>query len=124
MRTTYDAIQPYVTKDGSQIRELMHPAVHGNRNQSFAEATVAPGARTALHRHTRTEEIYHITHGEGVEGVIRLAAMRHVQRCRKSAMTCGRIEPARAWARRRKRLRRALAVSHSLPHTSLRSFGM
>ena len=66
MRTTYDAIQPYVTKDGSQIRELMHPAVRGNRNQSFAEATVAPGARTALHRHTRTEEIYHITHGEGV----------------------------------------------------------
>ena len=41
-----------MTKDGSEIRELMHPAVHGNRKQSLAEATVAAGtARRALHRH-------------------------------------------------------------------------
>ncbi|MEO7727277.1 MAG: cupin domain-containing protein, partial [Burkholderiales bacterium] len=66
MHTRYAAIQPYVTKDGSQIRELMHPAVHGNRNQSFAEATVQPGKKTALHRHTATEEIYHITSGAGM----------------------------------------------------------
>ena len=59
-----DAI-PYITKDGSEIRELMHPARHCNRLQSFAEATVPPGARTALHRHGRTEEIYHISHGRG-----------------------------------------------------------
>ncbi len=66
MHTTYDSVPPYVTKDGSEIRELMHPSVHGNRNQSFAEATVLPGARTALHRHQLTEEIYHITGGAGM----------------------------------------------------------
>ena len=66
MRTTYDAIAPYTTKDGSEIRELMHPAVHGNARQSFAEATVAPRARTALHRHRITEEIYHVTSGAGL----------------------------------------------------------
>lgn len=66
MHTTYNSIPPYVTKDGSEIRELMHPSTHGNRNQSFAEATVLPGARTALHRHQLTEEIYHITGGAGM----------------------------------------------------------
>lgn len=66
MKTTTADIPAYVTKDGSEIRELMHPAVHGNRNQSLAEATIPAGTRTALHRHQRTEEIYHITHGTGV----------------------------------------------------------
>ena len=66
MRTTYDTVESYITKDGSEIRELMHPAVHGNRNQSFAEATVPPGTKTALHRHDLTEEIYHITQGAGL----------------------------------------------------------
>jgi mannose-6-phosphate isomerase-like protein (cupin superfamily) len=66
MKTAYAEAPPYVTKDGSVIRELMHPAVHGNRAQSFAEATVAPGAATQLHRHRVTEEIYHFTRGEGV----------------------------------------------------------
>ena len=33
------------TLDGSEIRELMHPAVHGNVNQSLAEARVSPGSR-------------------------------------------------------------------------------
>jgi mannose-6-phosphate isomerase-like protein (cupin superfamily) len=61
----YADVQPYTTKDGSVIRELMHPAVHGNRNQSLAEATVAAGQRTILHRHGRTEELYHVTAGRG-----------------------------------------------------------
>lgn len=65
MKTAYAAITPYVTKDGSQIRELMHPAQHGNHAQSFAEAVVTPGTKTALHRHRVTEEIYHITQGAG-----------------------------------------------------------
>ncbi len=65
MKTVYAAIQPYITKDGSHIRELMHPAQHGNRAQSFAEAIVEPGVKTALHRHHVTEEIYHITQGAG-----------------------------------------------------------
>lgn len=66
MRTRYADIAPYVTKDGSEIRELIHPGLHGNRNQSLAEATVPPGARTMLHRHHLTEEIYHITAGRGL----------------------------------------------------------
>lgn len=65
-KTAYASIVPFVTKDGSQIRELMHPAqhmAHGVRAQSFAEAIVAPGAQTQLHRHRASEEIYHITQG-------------------------------------------------------------
>ena len=65
MKTVYAAVTPYITRDGSEIRELMHPAVHGNRAQSLAEATVAPGATTWLHRHRLTEEIYHIVQGAG-----------------------------------------------------------
>lgn len=37
--TRYDEITAYVTKDRSQIRELTHPAVHGNRSQSLAGAS-------------------------------------------------------------------------------------
>jgi len=61
----YATVPAYRTEDGSEIRELMHPAVHGNRAQSLAEATVPAGSRTLLHRHHRTEELYHITAGLG-----------------------------------------------------------
>lgn len=60
------SVVPYVTRDGSEIRELMHPGVQGNRAQSLAEATIGPGAATLLHRHAITEELYHVTAGEGV----------------------------------------------------------
>lgn len=59
------ALAPYRTKDGAQIVELMHPQHHAVRRQSLAEAIVAPGARTTLHRHARTEEIYHVLVGVG-----------------------------------------------------------
>lgn len=65
MKTRYDDIAAYVTKDGSLIRELMHPAQHGGQAQSLAEATVPAGTRTALHRHHVTEELYHVTAGQG-----------------------------------------------------------
>lgn len=68
MKTAYASITPFVTKDGSEIRELMHPAQHaehGVRAQSFAEAVVPPGTKTLLHRHRTSEEIYHITQGAG-----------------------------------------------------------
>jgi mannose-6-phosphate isomerase-like protein (cupin superfamily) len=65
MKTSYSAVVPYITKDGSTIRELMHPALHGNQAQSLAEATIEPGVKTLLHRHRSTEEIYHFTSGEG-----------------------------------------------------------
>lgn len=59
------AVVPFTTKDGSIIRELMHPRVHDARHQSLAEATVPPGASTGLHFHPRSEEIYHVLSGEG-----------------------------------------------------------
>ena len=66
MITAYAQIPAYPTKDGSTVRELMHPAVHGNRMQSLAEAIVAPGQTTALHRHRLAVELYHITAGRGM----------------------------------------------------------
>ena len=66
MKTEYSAAEPYATKDGSTIRELMHPARHGNRNQSFAEATIEVGGKTKLHLHQTSEEIYHFSQGSGV----------------------------------------------------------
>ena len=62
----YASAQAYLTKDGSEIRELMHPDVHGNLNQSLAEATIPVRGKTLLHQHRLTEEIYHITQGRGV----------------------------------------------------------
>ena len=65
VKTARDEITPYITKDGSEIRELLHPAHHGAKNQSLAEALIPPGSTTLLHRHAKTEEIYHVTQGAG-----------------------------------------------------------
>lgn len=62
----YASVVPYITKDGSEIRELMHPTAHGNKNQSLAEAKVPVGGKTLLHLHIQTEELYHITQGKGI----------------------------------------------------------
>ncbi len=62
----YAAVKPYVTKDQSIIRELMNPGTHRNKAQSLAEAIVPAGARTVLHLHYVTEELYHVTEGEGM----------------------------------------------------------
>jgi mannose-6-phosphate isomerase-like protein (cupin superfamily) len=58
-------VEPFVTLDGSQIREVAGPASASAANQSLAEATVAPGAETVEHFHRTTEEIYFFTHGSG-----------------------------------------------------------
>lgn len=58
--------EPFTTKDGSEIRELL---AHRNSiiaNQSLAEARVPPGATTAGHYHPKTEEIYYILEGVGL----------------------------------------------------------
>jgi len=59
-------VSPYVTKDDSVIRELMHPEQHVVMNQSLAEATVPAGITTKRHFHRQSEELYHITAGEGL----------------------------------------------------------
>jgi mannose-6-phosphate isomerase-like protein (cupin superfamily) len=66
MLSRRDDVSSYITKDGSTIRELIHPQHHGNLRQSLAEAIVAPDASTRLHRHHQTEEIYHVIAGHGV----------------------------------------------------------
>lgn len=66
MHTRYRQQTAFRTKDGSEIRELMHPAVHGGSGQSLAEARITSGSTTALHRHHHSEEIYHVTGGEGL----------------------------------------------------------
>jgi mannose-6-phosphate isomerase-like protein (cupin superfamily) len=59
------AAPPFVTKDGSEIRELLAHRNSSIRQQSLAEARILPGGSTQEHYHIRTEEIYYITHGTG-----------------------------------------------------------
>jgi mannose-6-phosphate isomerase-like protein (cupin superfamily) len=57
--------EPFITLDGSEIRELAGVPSGNSANQSLAEATVPPGARTEAHYHRRSEEIYLFTSGSG-----------------------------------------------------------
>lgn len=56
---------PFITADGSTIRELLAPRNSCIQNQSLAEATLPPGARTTPHYHPRAEEIYYLLAGQG-----------------------------------------------------------
>jgi mannose-6-phosphate isomerase-like protein (cupin superfamily) len=61
-----DRVEAFITKDGSEIRELL---AHRNaciRNQTLAEARLPAGASTTVHRHVRTEEIYYVLEGRGL----------------------------------------------------------
>ncbi|HEX6652732.1 MAG TPA: cupin domain-containing protein [Thermoleophilaceae bacterium] len=60
-----DTTDPFVTKDGSEIRELAGTPIGNSVNQSLAEATVPPGADTEEHFHRASEEIYLFTSGSG-----------------------------------------------------------
>lgn len=64
--THIDRVPVFITKDGSEIRELLAnrnaPSIN---NQSLAEARLAPGMSTAAHHHVRTEEIYYVLAGLG-----------------------------------------------------------
>jgi mannose-6-phosphate isomerase-like protein (cupin superfamily) len=55
-----DRAEPFVTKDGSTIRELHHTQL-----QSLAEALLEPGQATERHYHRASEEIYLVTKGSG-----------------------------------------------------------
>ncbi len=65
IRSQLTTVPAYITRDGSSIRELMHPAVQGNARQSLAEASLPVGGSTLLHRHRESEELYHILTGSG-----------------------------------------------------------
>jgi mannose-6-phosphate isomerase-like protein (cupin superfamily) len=67
-------VPPFITKDGSEIRELLAHRNSAIRNQSLAEARLPVGASTQEHFHPSAEEIYYITHGSGkirIEGEMR-----------------------------------------------------
>ncbi len=66
LRTHSKNITTYITRDGSEIKELMHPATQGNKAQSLAEATVKRGQQTHLHQHHYSEELYYIMNGKGL----------------------------------------------------------
>jgi mannose-6-phosphate isomerase-like protein (cupin superfamily) len=72
------AVAAFITKDGSEIRELLAHRNSAIRFQSLAEARLAPGASTQEHYHVKTEEIYYITHGAGkirIDGEARAVAV-------------------------------------------------
>lgn len=58
--------QPFITKDGSQIRELLAYRNSSLSQQSLAEATLLPGTSTTRHYHPKSEEIYYILQGKGL----------------------------------------------------------
>jgi len=67
-------VSAFITKDGSEIRELLAHRNSAIRNQSLAEARLPVGASTQEHYHPRAEEIYFITQGSGrmwIEGETR-----------------------------------------------------
>ena len=83
---SYQQIEPFITLDGSEIREWAGPAGPAGpaglpsapaRNQSLAEATIPVGGATTAHYHRVTEELYLVTAGRGrliVDGEERIIA--------------------------------------------------
>lgn len=67
-------VTAFITKDGSEIRELLAHRNSAIRNQSLAEARLPIGGSTQEHYHPQAEEIYYLTHGTGrirIEGELR-----------------------------------------------------
>jgi mannose-6-phosphate isomerase-like protein (cupin superfamily) len=67
-------VPAFITKDGSEIRELLSYRNSAIQAQSLAEARVPVDGSTLEHYHIKTEEIYFITQGNGkirVEGETR-----------------------------------------------------
>jgi mannose-6-phosphate isomerase-like protein (cupin superfamily) len=58
-------VSAFITKDGSEIRELLAYRNSSIKNQSLAEARLPVGTSTQEHYHAKTEEIYFITAGHG-----------------------------------------------------------
>jgi len=58
-------VPAFITKDGSEIRELLAHRNSCIRNQTLAEARLPADAATTPHHHLQTEEIYYILEGVG-----------------------------------------------------------
>lgn len=57
--------EPFITADGSEIRELAGVPSGNAANQSLAQASVPAGGDTIEHYHRASEEIYYFTRGDG-----------------------------------------------------------
>src|ERR1700737_4513999 len=62
---SYAQIRPFVTLDGSEIREWAGRVSEPAKNQSLAEATIPVGGATTEHYHRLSEELYLVSAGEG-----------------------------------------------------------
>jgi mannose-6-phosphate isomerase-like protein (cupin superfamily) len=62
---SYAQIEPFVTLDGSEIREWAGRVSAPAENQSLAEATIPVGGASTEHYHRLTEELYLVTAGQG-----------------------------------------------------------
>jgi mannose-6-phosphate isomerase-like protein (cupin superfamily) len=74
---SYAELEPFVTLDGSEIREWAGRVSAPAHNQSLAEATVPVRGATTEHYHRVSEELYLVSAGRGrliVEGEERLIA--------------------------------------------------
>jgi len=60
-----ERVPAFITKDGSEIRELLAYRNSKIRNQSLAEARLLKGTSTQEHYHVVIEKIYFITEGQG-----------------------------------------------------------
>jgi len=62
---SYAQIEPFITLDGSEIREWAGPVSAPAKNQSLAEATIPVGGATTEHYHRVSEELYLVSAGDG-----------------------------------------------------------
>jgi len=96
-------VEPFTTKDGSEIRELLAHRNSAIRHQSLAEARLPVGGATQEHFHPRAEEIYYLTHGAGkirnrngsapAPGAV-FRALAENPRAQKKFQTSARARPA------------------------------
>jgi mannose-6-phosphate isomerase-like protein (cupin superfamily) len=62
---SYAQIEPFITLDGSEIREWAGRIAAPAQNQSLAEATIPVGGATTEHYHRLSEELYLVSAGQG-----------------------------------------------------------
>jgi mannose-6-phosphate isomerase-like protein (cupin superfamily) len=58
-------VPAFITKDGSEIREILAYRNSCIRHQSLAEARLPVGGVITPHHHPKSEEIYYILEGRG-----------------------------------------------------------
>ncbi|MBI5844856.1 MAG: cupin domain-containing protein [Deltaproteobacteria bacterium] len=64
-RVPYASALPYTAADGSLVRELFHPEIHGEVSTSLAEMVVAPFGESALYTHPGSHLTVHFLEGRG-----------------------------------------------------------